>query len=357
MSGSGQTYKLFAILLISVSQTAWADETTWPQLDNASSSGICSDALKIASAAYRSDNFYLYELPPIPQDIGSAFVLQPSALDISGGDALIADASVFKKIPKNNNDGNSPPSIYWQTKANHGFRYVMNEDAFGWRGDQYTLFAIKEEVTPEQFIAGYSRNTQDAAFSPLIEEGWRPPLMMQEKSNGNVWAIDVGAPYVFLSDWHIHSIGEDGAKQHCTIHFHPEAKTVINLLPASVRKLAALLDGTLGSGENEGTLQQTARMRINVMHTWANVGIRPWAALRTQPYNSRQQVDDGLKKWSRKAKTFNKLYQNIYSQYPKAEHALVAYYKTHFNKNADEASAMAKQTLDIAFRTYFVFPK
>ncbi len=144
----------------------------------------------------------------MPQDIGSALVLYPSELNISGGDALVADASVFKKIPKDNQDIYAR-SIYWQMNANHGLRYVMNEDIFGSYGDQYTLFAVKEDITSEQFIKNYSRNPQETAFTPLVEEGWRPPLMLQEKNNGNVWAIDVGAPYVFLGDWNIYSIGED----------------------------------------------------------------------------------------------------------------------------------------------------
>jgi hypothetical protein len=34
----------------------------------------------------------------------------------------------------------------------------------------------------------------------------------------------------------------------------------------SVQKLATLLDGTLESGKNEGTLQPTASLRTKVMH-------------------------------------------------------------------------------------------
>ncbi len=357
MSGSSQKYKLFAVLLIGLSQTAWADEATWPQLDKASDSSICSEAFKIANSAYRSDNSYLYAPPAIPQDIGSTLVLLPPALDISGRDALVTNPSVFYKIPKNNQDGNYPTNIYWQIKAKNGLRYVMNEDAFGWRGDQYTLFTLKEDITPDKFIEGYTRNPQEAAFTPLIGEGWRPPLMLQEKNTENVWAIDVGAPYTFLSDWVVYSIGTDGAKQRCMINFHPAAKTATDLLPMPVRKLAALLDGTLGSGENEGTYHATAHVQKEVMHTWANVAMRPWAASKEQRDNNCEQVDTVLKEWSHREKNFKeknfKLYQDISTQYPKAERALADYYKSQFNKNTAEADAMAKQTLDIAFCRYF----
>lgn len=359
MSGSSQKYKLFAVLLIGLSQTAWADEATWPQLDKASDSSICSEAFKIANSAYRSDNSYLYAPPAIPQDIGITLVLQPSAHDTSVRDTLVTDPSVFQKIPKNNQDGNYPTNIYWQIKAKNGLRYVMNEDAFGWRGDQYTLFTLKEDITPDKFIECYTRNPQEAAFTPLIGEGWILPLMLQEKNTENVWAIDVGAPYTFLSNWVVYSIGTDGAKQRCMINFHPAAKTATALLPMPVRKLAALLDGTLGSGENEGTYQATARLKTEVMHRWANVAMRPWAASKAQPYDRGeleasplQCVDTDLKERSRLAEIF-KLYPDISTQYPKAERALADYYKSQFNKNIADADAMAKQTLYIAFCTYF----
>jgi hypothetical protein len=363
MSGSSPKYNLvalFAMLPVALLQTAWAAEPVWPQIGEGSDSGICSEAFKIADSAYRSDNFYLYELPTIPQHISSALVLKPRTqygADISGGDALIADHAIFQKIPKNNKYGNYPRSIYWQITAKNGERFVINERDFGWRGDQYSLFSVKDDVSQEKFLEGYNQETQRWTFTPLIDEVWRPPLMLQEKNTGDIWAIDVGAPYAFLSDWNIYSMGTDGAKRYCTIHFHPVAKTATALLPIAVRRLAILLDGTLGSGANEGTLHLTAGVRTEVMHTWANVAMRPWAALKAQPYNNRERVDTELKKWSHKAKTFHKLYQDISTQYPKAERALADYYKTQFNKNADEANAMAKEALDITFRRYSVFPR
>jgi hypothetical protein len=343
---------LFSVLLL---ETAWADERAWPRLDDAyPRSGICAKALEIANSAYRSDNFYLYALPPVAKDSGVVFVLQPSAVDISGGDALVADPAVFQKIP--NSDETPPRSIYWQTKAQHGLRYVMNEEAFGWRGDQYTLYALKEDVTPDRFIESVRGGVQDQASAPLIGEGWSPPLMLQEQHTGDVWAIDVGEPYVFLSDWDIYSIGQDGAKRRCVIRFHPKAKTATALLPRPIQTLAHYLDATLGSGANEGTLQPTARIRVEVLHMWANVAMRPWAALAGQPHNSRKQVDAELRAYAHKGVRFQKLYRDIHAAYPRAERALTRYYRAKLGKDAREARAVAKRVLDIAFRMYFVFP-
>jgi uncharacterized membrane protein YkvA (DUF1232 family) len=104
-------------------------------------------------------------------------------------------------------------------------------------------------------------------------------------------------------------------------------------------------------------MQETGHVREEVMHTWANVAMRPWAALKEEPYNDRAVVDKGLEAWSHQAGSFHRLYRKILTQYPKAEKSLARYYRGHFHKQPDEARAMARQTLDIAFRTYFVFPR
>jgi len=352
--GRMHSLKVLALLSVLLPQTAWASEQAWPRLDDGyPRSGICTTALEIANSAYRSDNFYLYALPPIAKDSGVVLVLQPSGLDLSGGDALVADQAVFQKIPKSNEQR----SIYWQTKAQDGLRYVMNEQPLGWQGDRYALYAVKEDVTPDRFMEGVRADVQEQAFSPLIAEGWRPPLMLQEQRTGDVWAIDVGAPYVFLSDWGIYSVGQDGAKLRCVIHFHPMAKTATALLPRSVQMLAHDLDATLGSGDDEGTLHPTGRIRIEASHMWANIALRPWAALMGEPYNSRKQVDAELRAYRRKGASFRKLYNDIYATYPRAALALTRYYQAKLGKDIGEASALAKRALDIAFRIHFVFPK
>jgi hypothetical protein len=335
-------------------QMTWASEPAWPRLaDGYPRSGICATALEIANSAYRSDSFYLYAPPTVAKESGVVLALQPSAVDISGGDALIADQAVFQKIPRQRVARN----IYWQTKARYGLRYVMNEEPLGWQGDRYTLYALKDDVTPDRFIEGVHIDAAEQAFDPLIAEGWRPPLLLQDQRTGDVWAIDVGPPYVFLSDWSIYSIGPDGAKLRCVIHFHPRVNIATALLPRSVQILAHDLDATLGSGADEGTLHPTARIRVAVSHTWANAALRPWAALTAQPYNSRKQVDAELKAYRGKGARFRKAYGHIYADYPRAERALTRYYQAKLGKNASEAGALAKRVMDLAFRQYFSFPK
>ena len=166
-----------------------------------------------------------------------------------------------------------------------------------------------------------------------------------------------GQPFVFLSGWGIYSLGEDGAKRRCLIHFHPAAATALDLLPQPVQRLARSLDSVLGSGADEGTLQPTARIRTEVSYAWANLAMRPWAVLTAHPHNSRTDVDAELKKYARKGPTFRRRYREIYARYPAAEQALARYYKATFGKDSAAASALAQKGLDVVFRTYFVFPK
>lgn len=324
---------------------------SWPRLINGNRHGQCDQALQVAEAMFQSDAFVLYAPPVIPAKSRSILVIGPDGLDISGGDALKADETEFVKLPI---DGEgSPRSIYWQKTARHGYRLVIWETPFGWRGDMYSLYAIGEEFKPEEFLAETNRNHDNSKFVPVISDGWRPPLIFREKRSGEFWLIDVGEPYQFLADWQIHVCGPAGVKSVCAVQFHPAVKTARSLLPQPVRKLAVLLDQTMGQGENEGTLQSTARLRIDVEQTWANLILRPWAL--KEPYNTREEVDAGLKDWSLSGPSYLKHYQSIQQQYPKAEHSLSEYYQTSFHLSPRKAKIQSAYALDIALRSHYAF--
>ncbi|CAN7365858.1 hypothetical protein LJR290_002101 [Variovorax sp. LjRoot290] len=91
----------------------------------------------------------------IPTGVTSELVLGPSDLDISGGDALTtADPSAFDKQPKTGNF--SHRSVYWQKVSQAGYRLVVDETPYGWRGDQYAIFAVPEATKSDDFIAQVS---------------------------------------------------------------------------------------------------------------------------------------------------------------------------------------------------------
>jgi len=322
----------------------------WPRLDRASQNKSCVESLKIAKAVFSSTAFYLYDPPVLPENTSSSVVLGPKEHDISGGDALEANP-IFDKLPKGGQG--APRSVYLQKQADTGFRLALVEDAYGWRGDVYTLFAIKETITAKQFIAEINANEKSLGFTPVIDGVWRPPLVIQDQSSHKFWVIDVGDPADFLSHWQVFDFGPKGLKPSCKINFRPEVKNATNVLPKPIRQFAKLLDSTIGPGLDEGTLQSTAWIRIKVQHVWANMALRPWVSY--QPYNSRKEVDAGLLAWSQLGKTYLKTYQEIQQQYVLAKRSLANYYGKRFRKSAAEAKALAVKQLDLAYRSHYTF--
>ncbi|HEX3944101.1 MAG TPA: hypothetical protein VHW69_08440 [Rhizomicrobium sp.] len=300
---------------------------------------------------FRSHAAELYALTGIPPLVGSKLVLGPKEIDISGGDELRADTDVFAKLPIN---GASPPRhLYWQKTATNGVHWAVAERAMGWHGDMYSLFAVPHGRNPDALFAKYFGTETADGLKPLIDDNWRPPLMIQDTS-GAVWAIDVGEPFIPLGSWDVYVADSGRARQACTIAFRPDVRDITTLLPAPVRRLASLLDQTIGPGTNEGTLHPTAQLRIDVAHTWANVALRPWAVSH-QPYNTRHDVDVALKTWAGRAPGFAAVYHSIEAQYPAAQRALGVYYRMHFHKPQKAAKQSAAYALGIAFRSYFVF--
>jgi hypothetical protein len=124
----------------------------------------------------------------------------------------------------------------------------------------------------------------------------------------------------------------------------------------AVQRLANLLDSTLGSGDNEGTLHPTARIRLDVAEDWANASLRPWALV-DMPYNSREDVDGALKGWSLASTARSKIYGDIVEQMPQAEKALAKYYQKQFKLPPALAHQMGLYVTDFIYRDYFVFPR
>jgi hypothetical protein len=152
--------------------------------------------------------------------------------------------------------------------------------------------------------------------------------------------------------WEIYAESETGMEKVCEITFLPKD----HIIPTPVKEMKRLLFSTLGSGKNEGTLQPTARIRLDAENMWQSILYRPWVTERLA-YNSREEVDNGLKEWSKKSPDFLAIYRKIEAQYPRALQALKLYYITNFNKSDAGAQLMAEQNLDKAYTAHFVFPK
>jgi hypothetical protein len=342
----------FVALAATACPIALAD-ASWPAISGDVSTQECADALKLARAMFNSDSRRLYA-PPIGLDgLTSELALRPHSLDISGGHALQEDPAAFEQFPQRRDPTRS---IYWERTAQDHVRIAVWESPMGWQGDVYSVYVLPAEMDKDEFLAKFSDPPSQTRPSELISGGWRPPLVFQIKSSGRMWFIDVGQPYTALGPWQVYRASSGPLDPVCTIQFRPAAiRDVLSLLPEPVASFAQLVDQTIGPGLDEGTMQYTARLRINVQHVWANVAQRPWAVSEADVYNSRQEVDAGLKTWSRGGHSHLRVYRQILAAYPIALHSLCAYYERTFSLSKDKAQPLAEYVLDIALRANYIF--
>ena len=70
-------------------------------------------------------------------------------------------------------------------------RYIVTENSFGWRGNQYQLFAINENMPSDEFLDIYVKENKKLASSLIIDMNWIPPLILKNQMTDEIWAIDV----------------------------------------------------------------------------------------------------------------------------------------------------------------------
>lgn len=223
----------------------------------------------------------------------------------------------------------------------------------GWRGDMYNLYLLDNGVAKDDFLRSIESAPGSSPYQPIISDAWRPPLVFQRDKPKEKWFVDVGQPFQILSDWHVYTAKTGQAV--CIIAFSPPGKSPVGLLPRAVTRLARKLDEALGPGNEEGTLQPTARTRLDAKYVLANAALRPWALTDGDAYNSRNEVDAGLEEWAKANNSRRRLYGEIQKEYPLAERSLVAYYASAYGLPPQQAQEAAVWVLDLIFRSFFVF--
>jgi hypothetical protein len=332
-------------------------EVRWPKLEKATTDFACLETLRQARSAFRSNNFYLYEPAPVAVNAKSSIVLQSTGLDISGGDGIRAQSVDFEKLPLNipGQEASVEDVYHWQLKDTAGWRIAIVSENVGWRGNFYSVYRIDAKLSKEQFLSALADEGNRSLPSPVVEKNWRPPMVFQRTSNTAAWVVDVGQSFATLSPWRVYGANGLNLKPACEIVFSPKFEKAKDLLPKPLWKLVDNLFLATGTDEpNSGTLKSVALTRISAEYMWANVAMRPWAALAAKPYNTRERVNAGLKEWASNKKN-EKVYLEIVDQYPAAERALARYYAAEFGKSSSEAAEMAQMALDLAYRYHFVF--
>ena len=327
--------------------------TNYPKLTNVTSE--CSEALEFARNSFQSTKFDFTIFPSeIIKNSSSGIVLSSIADDISNGNGL-ANKNIFKKVSLEKSDDNNNDNIYWQINAINNHRLVVTEQTIGWRGDMYSVLDIDASISIEDFISEFSKNDNFKNSTVITSNSWKPPLILKSQ-NSSLWLIKIPVFFDSFENWEIFAFTTSGVKKECDVIFKPDVKNNIELLPKSVQDLALLLDKTMGSGKDEGTLQPTAQLRAQIKLLSANISLRPWV-LFDEPYNSRKEVDDGLENWSNTSIINHKLYDQIKKQYPIAEKSLSDYYQEHFNVSTVKADTLSKYMIDIFLRSHYSFHK
>lgn len=324
-----------------------AEAQSWPRSGGETNNPQCLQASALAKAAFQSTNSWLSWPFDAPQGLGSTVVLRRP--DKSGG--LTSETKAFTSTSLDM----LPTILWWQDQPRDGKRIAVIDQPFNWRGDTYSLYVLNAEASPVDLVGDFQTPDQTKrTYKPAIENSWNPPLVLTDDKTGVSWFIDMGEPYEILADWRVGTVSDGILRFPCTISFRPNTKSMLSLMPKPAQRLATLLDSTLGSGRNEGTLQPTATIRLDVADGWANASLRPWA-LADPPYNTREEVDDGLEQWASASVARAAIYENIRRQFRRTEEALTAYYQRRFNLPPAVAREMGNYVTDFMYREDFVF--
>ncbi|HSZ73374.1 MAG TPA: hypothetical protein VK779_01035, partial [Rhizomicrobium sp.] len=330
MSRAANRSKILAATLIALLNQS-AEAKDWPRLTGDMNNDACKEAYLLATDFFYSRTMSPYAPIKLSDGVKSKLSLYTTETDISGGGGLTNDPVVFAKIKGDDNAPNlygvNPEVFYWQVESQSSKRLAVTERSFGDHGDLYSVYVLDEAVTSENFLKGVDTGAPDKVFKPLLAEELNPAQMLSD-TQGKTWMIDKGVET--LPSWSVYTSGEDGWKVRCTISFMPDAKRDVPMMPNAVRKFVSLLDEALGPDLPNETLHPNGAVRSDVELAWANAALRPWA-FDEMPYNTRDTVDAGLRHWARGSHKYAALYRSIQQQYPKAERALVGYYRTTFN--------------------------
>ena len=327
-----------------------------PRLVGETSDRQCVQAYRLAIAAFQSTNAALFWPIDAPDGLGSTISLDRADKDISGGDGIDNDTEVFSNVSASV-PNSRPLTIYWQDRPRNGKRIAVIDQPFNWEGDWYSIYLIGAEVSSKALAEDIqTADEASRSYKPILAERWNPPLVLTDDKSGASWFIDVGEPYQALADWRVYTVNGGVARSPCHISFRPNVESTLSLMPEPVQRFAAALDSTLGPGRDEGTLQPTARIRLAVALGWANASLRPWA-LTDGPYNTREEVDEGLKQWAFESVKRKVIFNDIRRQYAGARDALTQYYQRRFKLQPSAARDMAAYATDMMYRQYFVFPR
>lgn len=260
------------------------------------------------------------------------------------------------------------PRIFKQKEVELGSRFVVGQKPMNWQGDWFDVYCVEanmpvdkiEALVKESFHSGQVENKKMAGAYIVYRDLWHRPWLFRNPANKHVVAVNPRSDWLqrnekVIPDWAIYRASAPGQVELVgIIRFSPESKPLALLPRGPLRDMFALLDNIIGiPSQSEGTLQPTARLRGETRVVLGNLMLRPWAL--GQPANSKEEVEKGLKRWSKGSAVYRQQYEQLKRLYPRALDALTVYYQKTFKEPPAKARALATRNLDLAYRSHFTF--
>lgn len=343
-----------------------------PWLEGQAAEPTCRDALTLAHSVYFAAGPDLHPVRLGGKTYDFELLAYPATADPMSD--IVVNTQVFTPIARFALSAGLPgrpkptdeQAVYRQTVPNTGWRLVVTFMVQSWRANDYFMVlqpqgkTLRVVLNSMLHLPDFGPGTEHDATSTALAS-YFPMTVLRDTASGSL-AVIRSQCYQSWSAWTIFRIAPSGFTQECKVRFRPKVTTdgyfipypADHLLPPPVRRLAALLDSTLGSGKHDGELQSTSRLRGDARRIWLTVALRPWAVQST-PYNSRDEVDASLRLWSIQGKAYRQIYDAIQQDYPVARRALTRYYQRAFDSPHARAVTLSDYTLDVAFRSYFMF--
>lgn len=296
-------------------------------------------------SAFDSDNFHFYSY--IPQFLEKEDKLL-FCVAASGSGEIFINNKYIKKINCENFN------LYSEKKSlpEFKFRLVIIGETIGWRGEMYAAYYVDNNLSDESICNEPDLlKTSDLSVN-ILSNQWAAPLVFKNDATNKLVMVENNQRS--FEPLKIFIIGTDCFEGLADLHFYKDSLEFFDTLPIKTRKLVLLLFSTLGSGENEGTLHATTRLKILAKMQWLSVFLRPWAVDRN-PSNSLSDVNKGLEEWAQQSDGNLCSFNEIKEIYPLVIQEITDYYIKNFQKSLSEALKLATENLELAYRSNFIF--
>ncbi|MBX9939822.1 MAG: hypothetical protein K2Y32_11240 [Candidatus Obscuribacterales bacterium] len=352
-------------LQVNTAEARPQEQSEWPKLIG-KSTPECKQVLAAARMLFNGDSAELLSnLKPLTNSkTGALLALSGRAAFVEGSGEN--ETWFDPKYIKTDRPASENPSQFEQKDIQNGSRFLVTSQEHSWRGYVYSLYCANAQIPTDKIDLATGqeelKKTDDGYI--IYQALWHQPLLFRNAKTKKIVAVNTQADWLksagerknqVIFDWKIYeATGPGQVKEIGTIKFASKGDAFQILPKGPLRKMGMLLDEIIGvpSG-NEGTLQSTLHQHGNAQLALANLILRPWGL--GKPDNTRKEVDQGLKSWSKGSPIYRKQFEELKSLYPQALDALSVHYQKAFKLNQKEARSLATKYLDIAFRKCFRF--